>query len=117
MADPDLILLHGALGDAGQLAPLATLMAGARRVTVLELEGHGATPLRGRPLRIESFASAVVEEMDQRGIARPTLSASGSAAWCTVRMRSTHGPRTGYERCAWPSSDAPSPASQERSRR
>jgi pimeloyl-ACP methyl ester carboxylesterase len=70
MADPDLILLHGALGDAEQLAPLATRMGGARRVTVLELEGHGATPLRGRPLRIESFASAVVDEMDQRGIAR-----------------------------------------------
>jgi pimeloyl-ACP methyl ester carboxylesterase len=70
MTDTDLILLHGALGDATQLAPLAPRLSGARRVTVLELEGHGTTPLRGRPLRIESFASTGVDEMDRRGIAR-----------------------------------------------
>jgi pimeloyl-ACP methyl ester carboxylesterase len=70
MADTSLVLLHGALGDAGQLTPLATRLAGARRATVMELEGHGATPLRGGPLRIESFASAVVDEMDQRDIDR-----------------------------------------------
>ncbi len=70
MADTDLILLHGALGDATQLAPLAARLSGARRVTVLELEGHGTTPLRGRPLRIESFAATVVDEMDRRGISR-----------------------------------------------
>jgi len=73
MADTDVILLHGALGDAGQLAPLATRLARVARVTVVEFEGHGATPLRGRPLRIESFASAVVEEMDRRGIGRANL--------------------------------------------
>lgn len=70
MADTDLILLHGALGDASQLAPLATRLAGGGRVTALELEGHGATPLRGRPLRIQSFADTVVEAMDRRGIER-----------------------------------------------
>jgi pimeloyl-ACP methyl ester carboxylesterase len=73
MADTDVILLHGALGDAGQVAPLATRLAKAHRVTVLELEGHGATPLRGRPLRIESFGAAVVDEMDRRGIARANV--------------------------------------------
>jgi len=31
---------------------------------IVELEGHGATPLRDRPLRIESFADAVLAAMD-----------------------------------------------------
>lgn len=69
MADANLILLHGALGDASQLAPLAARLASTRRVTVVELEGHGTTPLRDRPFRIESFASSVLEAMDQLGIA------------------------------------------------
>jgi pimeloyl-ACP methyl ester carboxylesterase len=68
MAASHLILLHGALGDATQLAPLASRLAGQRPVTCLELEGHGATPLRGRPLRIESFADTVIEMMDRAGI-------------------------------------------------
>jgi len=66
----DLILLHGALGDAGQLVPLATRLGDARRVAVLELEGHGATPLRQRPLSIELFAADVIAQMDRRDIAR-----------------------------------------------
>jgi pimeloyl-ACP methyl ester carboxylesterase len=65
-----LILLHGALGDAGQLAPLAGRLGDDRAVTSLELEGHGATALRDRPFRIESFASAVIEEMDRLEIER-----------------------------------------------
>jgi pimeloyl-ACP methyl ester carboxylesterase len=69
MSDRDLVLLHGALGDANQLAPLAAKL-GSRRITVLELEGHGTTPFRDRPLRMESLATAVIEAMDERGIAR-----------------------------------------------
>ena len=68
MTGTDLVLLHGALGDAGQLAPLATRLGSTRRVFVLELEGHGGTPLRDRPLRIESFASDVIAKLDGRGI-------------------------------------------------
>ena len=70
MTANDLILLHGALGDAGQLVPLATRLGDSRRVSVLELEGHGATPLRRRPMSIESFAADVIAELDRRDIAR-----------------------------------------------
>ena len=69
MTANDLILLHGALGDAGQLAPLATRLGDSRRVNVLELEGHGATPLRRRAMSIESFAADVIAELDRRDIA------------------------------------------------
>jgi pimeloyl-ACP methyl ester carboxylesterase len=69
-AQTALILLHGALGDATQLVPLAERIDRERTPTIFELEGHGSTPLRGRPLRIESFAEAVLGAMDQAGIAR-----------------------------------------------
>jgi len=62
------ILLHGALGDATQLAPLADRLGRDRRTIVAELEGHGPTPSRGRPFRIESFAAAALETMDGASI-------------------------------------------------
>ena len=68
MAASPLLLLHGALGDATQLAPLASRLAGQRPVTCFELEGHGATPLSGLALRIESFADAVIAMMDRASI-------------------------------------------------
>lgn len=63
-----LLLLHGALGDATQLAGLASRLGDQRRVTCVELEGHGATPLRRPPMRIESLAEAVLETMDHAAI-------------------------------------------------
>lgn len=69
----DLILLHGALGDASQLALLADWLGRDRRTTLIELEGHGATPMRSRPLRIESFAAAVLETMDGANIGQADL--------------------------------------------
>jgi len=70
MAGTDLILLHGALGDARQLAPLANRLAPGRRVIQVEFEGHGATPLRDRLLRMESLADAVLETMEGERITR-----------------------------------------------
>jgi pimeloyl-ACP methyl ester carboxylesterase len=70
MSDRPLVLLHGALGDSNQLAPLAARLGTARRITVLELEGHGKTPFRDRPLRIETLAESVIEAMSARGIER-----------------------------------------------
>ena len=68
MAVRPLLLLHGALGDSTQLAGLASRLGSQRHVTCVELEGHGATPLRARPMRIESLAEAVVETMDRAAI-------------------------------------------------
>lgn len=70
MTTTDLILLHGALGDARQLVPLADRVSDGRRVTILELPGHGTTPAVEGALRIESFAKSVIDEMNRREITR-----------------------------------------------
>ena len=85
----DLILLHGALGDAGQLAPLAALLPAGRRVTTVEFEGHGATPLRGRPLRTESLAATVLEAMDQSGIARADVFGYSMGGYVALYLAAT----------------------------
>ena len=70
MTAPHTILLHGALGDGRQLAPLAEALASAagRTVRLLELPGHGTTPLMDRSFGIEAFAHAVVDSLDELGI-------------------------------------------------
>ena len=39
---PTILLLHGALGDGEQLAPLVTRLTSRATVVVPTLEGHGA---------------------------------------------------------------------------
>jgi pimeloyl-ACP methyl ester carboxylesterase len=70
MTATDLVLLHGALGDGRQLAPLAERLTDGRGVTMIELPGHGTTPAPEGPLSIDAFAQAVLGEMDHRAIER-----------------------------------------------
>jgi pimeloyl-ACP methyl ester carboxylesterase len=73
MAGPVTILLHGALGDAGQVAPLAHRLSRSGAATIIELPGHGATPLGDHPFRIESFASAVLQDLDRQEIGQANV--------------------------------------------
>lgn len=61
----DLILLHGALGDATQLEPLKAELEGRFRCHLPELEGHGRTSTQ-HPYSIERFADNVRSYMDDR---------------------------------------------------
>src|SRR5262245_35411819 len=50
------VLIHGALGSASQLAPIAALLGDAYEVLSLELEGHGDTPGAADDFHIDRFA-------------------------------------------------------------
>ena len=67
------ILIHGALGSASQMATLHALLSSNRDVHVLELEGHGDTPLDASGYSIEGFAQNVKAFMAARDIARAAL--------------------------------------------
>ncbi|MGV3707355.1 MAG: alpha/beta hydrolase, partial [Gemmatimonas sp.] len=44
METPVIVVLHGALGSAAQMAPVATALESLGRVVRVEFSGHGATP-------------------------------------------------------------------------
>jgi pimeloyl-ACP methyl ester carboxylesterase len=55
----NLILIHGALGSASQLRPLADALRRALTLHVVELDGHGDTPSARDAFAIEDFADDV----------------------------------------------------------
>lgn len=90
----DLVLLHGALGAGRQLDPLAErLTEEGRRVHVVELEGHGSTPARGRVFAIEHFAENVVEAMDARGIERAAIFGYSMGGYVALHLAATRPER------------------------
>jgi pimeloyl-ACP methyl ester carboxylesterase len=67
-----LLLIHGALGAATQVAPLADALANGYDVHCVELGGHGSSPAAGE-FRIESFAEDVRKLMAARSIERAAI--------------------------------------------
>lgn len=70
---PDLLLLHGALGSAAQLDPLAGRLASDFAVHRLDFEGHGPLAPPERPYRTERFAENVLAYLDERGLERADI--------------------------------------------
>lgn len=68
-----LLLLHGALGSASQVAPLGALLADAHDVHAVELEGHGDTPPSETSYNVGRFAQGVREFMSERRIERAAI--------------------------------------------
>lgn len=74
---PDLLLVHGALGSAAQLAPVAQAFTNTRAyrsVQTIELPGHGASPLApGQGFDMPTFAEALADEIRARDVQRPLV--------------------------------------------
>jgi pimeloyl-ACP methyl ester carboxylesterase len=72
-----ILLLHGALGAAAQLAPLAealrTLAGGGPAVHAIDFEGHGAAAPSGRPYRTAGFVDDVRAALDRLGVERAPI--------------------------------------------
>jgi pimeloyl-ACP methyl ester carboxylesterase len=68
-----LLLIHGAIGAASQLAPLASALEAEHSVHIVELEGHGETPSTNTSFDIGRFAQNVRDAMHGRGLPRAAL--------------------------------------------
>ena len=58
---PTLLVVHGALGSASQMLPIATALDVVVAAETVELPGHGSTGLHGRPFAMRTFADALLE--------------------------------------------------------
>ena len=79
---PDLLLLHGLFGAGKNLGVLARGLAGAFRVTSLDLRNHGSSG-HAADMRYATLAADVLETMDALGIGNAALaghSMGGKAA-------------------------------------
>jgi pimeloyl-ACP methyl ester carboxylesterase len=73
MSRPPLVLLHGALGASSQFEPLMGVIEDRFEVHALDFEGHGGSPLKNRPCRIEHFAENVVDYLNAHAIAATAI--------------------------------------------
>lgn len=67
-----ILLLHGAIGAADQLAPLAGALAELGSVNTLSFSGHGGKPLP-EAFSIEAFADDVLHFLNEQGVAQSDL--------------------------------------------
>lgn len=68
-----LLLLHGAIGAAGQLEPLAEVLSTEYKVYAIDFSGHGNAAFADEPYFMELFANDVLQYMEQKGIQRTSI--------------------------------------------
>lgn len=89
MTAPPVLLLHGALGSSEQLAPLAERLRARHAVELLDLEGHGDAPARGRVARIEHFAENAAAAIEQRMGGRAALFGYSMGGYVALHLAAT----------------------------
>ncbi len=89
-ARPAVLLLHGALGAASSMLPLAERLAPHFTVHGLDFTGHGASPAPKGLLRVETLAAQVGEYVTEHGLAPAHIfgySLGGFVALCLAASR------------------------------
>jgi len=90
MSAPHLIVLHGALGSAAQMAPIASALATLGTVDTLEFPGHGETPLGEDQFSLAGFAGVL--ERRVRG-SRPLAFGHSMGGYVALALEA-HAPGT-----------------------
>lgn len=90
MTKPDLLLLHGALGDATQFRSLTLLLAEHFIVHSVNFEGHGNTSQRDRPFRIEHFVSNTIEYLADNSIESTHMFGFSMGGFVACQLASAH---------------------------
>lgn len=93
---PPILLLHGALGAASTLAPLADALRAADvgAVHALEFPGHGDSPLPdGAPFGIAPFADAVRAWCDAHAVPRAVLFGYSMGGYVALHLAATYPDR------------------------
>ncbi len=74
MTTSPIVIVHGALGSAAQMQPIADALSAIGKVHCLELPGHGETPLHDTsPFAMHTFADALFDAITSRGWRQPLV--------------------------------------------
>jgi len=68
-----LLLLHGAIGAADQLQPLAQALSGPYNVHTIDFSGHGGQPFAEEPFSMKLFARDVLSYIEQHNLQRVAI--------------------------------------------
>ena len=88
---PDIVLLHSLLTDRSSFIPLARRLSGARRVSLVDLPGFGASPpavpLSGYADSIGGYCATLP--------AKPDIIGNGLGSFVALTSAARHGARIG----------------------
>jgi len=99
-----IILLHGALGSANQLQPLAEALESNFEVHTFNFSGHGGRPFGNKQFSISLFSEQINEYMQVSGISRAPVFGYSMGGYAAMYLASP--PR-------WPSSSSPRCSSEQ----
>ncbi|OBF35989.1 alpha/beta hydrolase [Mycobacterium sp. ACS1612] len=83
---PPIVLLHAALHDRTDYAPVAASLGSGRRVIALDWPGHGGSPLPETPLRAVEFGDLLVEFADRLDLAGVVVVGNSVGGYAACRL-------------------------------
>jgi pimeloyl-ACP methyl ester carboxylesterase len=84
----ELILIHGALGAASQMTPLAEAVRQRVQTHILELEGHGETPSPHTHFSIDQFAEQLRRFIASNSLAPARIFGYSMGGYVALRLAS-----------------------------
>jgi len=88
-----LLLLHGAIGAADQLQPLASELQKNYIVHTLDFSGHGGSPFPAKPWSISLFAEEVLSYMDDHSIGEAAIFGYSMGGYVGMYLAAHHKQR------------------------
>jgi pimeloyl-ACP methyl ester carboxylesterase len=92
---PAVLLLHGALGAAASMRPLAERLDGHLTAHTLDFAGHGAARAPSAPLTIELLAAQVSAHIEEHGLAPARIFGYSLGGYVALHLAATRPARVG----------------------
>src|SRR3954471_10147764 len=83
---PPIVLLHAALHDRTDFAPVADALGNGRRVIALDWPGHGESPLPATPLRAVEFGDLLIEFGDRLDLTNAVIVGNSVGGYAACRL-------------------------------
>ena len=88
----NLVLMHGAIGAAPQLKPLAELLANQFNVYSLNFEGHGGRSIDGK-YSIDRFVENLIEFLDDNQLEKASIFGYSMGGYVALKAAAVHPER------------------------